>query len=175
MLSSDHLPGPGDPPEFPTAYRIPERGVDIITRSSNPEEWITLARIKFVGVIQGLADMEPDLLEFLVLQGAALVSAVSSSSFRYNITSTSKPTSIILLVANLPVASLEDNFTPVTVVAFYGVMRVITLTPAPMGRIRTGLTAYDSRTAVPNVHDLPIGFTNRILYGKRRQSSHLVM
>ncbi|CAE6526372.1 unnamed protein product [Rhizoctonia solani] len=43
----------------------------------------------------------------------------------------------------------------------------------PMGK--RSLSAPDSRTTVPQVHDLPIGLVNRVLYGKRRRPGQLVM
>ncbi|CAE6397985.1 hypothetical protein RSOLAG22IIIB_01476 [Rhizoctonia solani] len=41
----------------------------------------------------------------------------------------------------------------------------------PMGN--TNLLAPDSWTRVPQVHDLPIGIVNRVLYSKRRRPSHM--
>ncbi|KAF8686413.1 UvrD-like helicase C-terminal domain [Rhizoctonia solani] len=71
-ISREHLPS--DSPTSPIARRPPNYEVDFVgdPRPSNPEEWIIFAQKKLwttgkvVDVIQALADIEPDLLEFLM-------------------------------------------------------------------------------------------------------------
>ncbi|GAB1522834.1 hypothetical protein RhiTH_005958 [Rhizoctonia solani] len=71
-ISRKHLPS--DSPTSPIARRPPNYEVDFVgdPRPSNPEEWIIFAQKKLwttgkvVDVIQALADIEPDLLEFLM-------------------------------------------------------------------------------------------------------------
>ncbi|KAH7337987.1 hypothetical protein B0J17DRAFT_706450 [Rhizoctonia solani] len=67
-------PLPEDSPKSPTTRRFPKYEVDLSgdPRPSTPEGWVLFAQTKLwttgkaIGVIQGLAHIEPDLLEFLM-------------------------------------------------------------------------------------------------------------
>ncbi|CAE6480853.1 unnamed protein product, partial [Rhizoctonia solani] len=80
-------PLPEDSPKSPTTRRLPKYEVDFSEdpRPSTPEGWILFAQTKLwttgkaIGVIHGLADIEPDLLEFLMCADEEIRSAVRDS------------------------------------------------------------------------------------------------
>ncbi|CAE6385945.1 unnamed protein product, partial [Rhizoctonia solani] len=84
-------PLPGDSPTSPTTLKLPRYDINFVgnPRPSTPEEWILFAQKKLwtagkvVDVVQALADIEPDLLEFLMsdedLRGAVRTSVCGSA------------------------------------------------------------------------------------------------
>ncbi|CAE6459263.1 unnamed protein product, partial [Rhizoctonia solani] len=80
-------PLPDDSPKSPTARRTPKYDVDFLggPKPSTPEGWILFAQTKLytvgkaVDVVQGLADVEPDLLEFLMCADEEIRGAVRNS------------------------------------------------------------------------------------------------
>ncbi|KAJ1305435.1 hypothetical protein OPQ81_000445 [Rhizoctonia solani] len=80
-------PLPDDSPKSPTTRRLPKYEADFVgnPRPSTPEGWILFAQTKLwttgkaVEVIQGLTDVEPDLLEFLMCADDGIRDAVHSS------------------------------------------------------------------------------------------------
>ncbi|KAG8729762.1 hypothetical protein FRC11_008073, partial [Ceratobasidium sp. 423] len=80
-------PLPDDSPRSPTTRRQPKYEANFVSdpRPSTPEEWVIFAQTKLwtvgkpVEVVQGLADIEPDLLEFLMSADEEIRGAVRDS------------------------------------------------------------------------------------------------
>ncbi|CUA74878.1 TPR and ankyrin repeat-containing protein 1 [Rhizoctonia solani] len=80
-------PLPDDSPKSPTARKAPKYDADFIgdSKPSTPEGWILFAQTKLwmvgkpLDVVQGLADIEPDLLEFLMCADEEIRGAVRNS------------------------------------------------------------------------------------------------
>ncbi|KAG8683229.1 hypothetical protein FRC11_013805, partial [Ceratobasidium sp. 423] len=84
---SPELSLPGDFPGSPGSRQLPKYDVDSVgdPRPSTPEEWLLFARTKLetadktADVIQDLADVEPNLLEFLISADEGIRGAVRNS------------------------------------------------------------------------------------------------
>ncbi|CAE7232048.1 unnamed protein product, partial [Rhizoctonia solani] len=80
-------PLPDDPPKSPTVRRAPKYDVNFVgeLKPSTPEGWVLFAQTKLwtigkaADVVQGLADIEPDLLEFLMCADEEIRAAVRNS------------------------------------------------------------------------------------------------